>query len=136
MLCSVAHLLNSFFLLFFLPSSLILSLLFSSFRSFPYLVTLRHGHIINHAPTLGACHLSRVVDHNRNQGAALSSDAVLYTYRNPCGSRAPLLVPTQQATMKVKKVFIHLIRSGIQYYFYIFIMALYFPAAFPFFSKV
>jgi hypothetical protein len=38
-------------------------------RPFPYLVTLRHECIINHAPTFVECHLSRVVDLNRSQGA-------------------------------------------------------------------
>jgi hypothetical protein len=120
---SAAHLLN------FLFSSLLLLFFrfYFSFRSFPYLVTLRHGCIINHAPTLGACHLSRVVDHNRGQGAALSSDAVLYigtlaATKRPCCSNTA-------GSDESWKVFIHLIRLGIQYSFHILRTATWFCAA-------
>lgn len=74
---------------------------FPPFRSFSYLVALRHGCIINHAPTFGECHLSRVVDHNRRQGAALSSEAVLYI-RTPVELRA-LSTRTQQVPIKVER---------------------------------
>lgn len=83
-------------------SSLIPSLLFFLWW-FPYLVTLRHGCIINHAPTFGECHLSRVVDHNSSQGASLCPVIrCCCIYWNPSGNFAPFCWNTAGSRWKLK----------------------------------